>query len=701
MKKIVALFLLVTLVVSNMFIVNAETVKAKTEYKISETRAVSLAKTVLKKGWKISIPKNSKAEVKIVEVSYNFLNDYYQIKWNLNCEKIGSFISVKIDAVTGFALGVIISGEQKGTESKEIHVKLKDDKAKQIAENFVKKMFPTKLRKLELVGNKINSGLSQYIAYTYIFQRKENGIFVDKNYIAVEVDSDTNYVSAYECVWYNNEFKKENKVISSEEALSILIENTNLLLTFKKNQQHTNYSKLSYLPVYKNITNEVYAIDAINGNIINHEGLAVNLNRYSNISEEQKNKIARYSSPIKLQSTPITEARAKELGSKIINSLFGDDFTISNCTFIKEKNKKNTCIWKVFFSNNQKNESYSHGRIMLDALSERLLFAVVDNDNKDITPLSWEDGYNRAMEVVGNYYSDKIYDINTKLYEINNKYRFVFNRVVDDTQYMNNGIAILLNKTNNKIVQVSFTWDIEPPTVDSDIIDVNTAKNSFIKNYKPQLFYAKVFNQNSSEVKSNYRLVYNLPYNYSSNIFIDARNKNFINDNCIHITNIPTYFESKKLITKYEALHVLLKDRAYHEAALNHTLKYTELKFSDIDENNLYYDVIRRAFMLEMFDNEDIEFNGDKFITREDLAVLLVRRLKLEPTQELKKNYVLPVSDQSKITKNKYAYVAIAYKYGILLKENYKINPHEAVNKADLYIAYANFKKILNNQNNK
>ncbi|QOR35023.1 hypothetical protein IMX26_16415 [Clostridium sp. 'deep sea'] len=692
MKKCLSFILIVALVTGTMLVASAANDTVLTD--ITKDQAVSSVLKCLRSGWNVNLnAKQYQPTIKLVANSAQLVNNEIDVRWNYTENDTKTIVHATVDGVTGFVNKIFYENYFVNSEDKnKIFTAMSDSEAQKIAEDFVKKVFPTKFKDLELVSSKVSAGYNA-INYEYVFYRKLNGAYVNNNYISVSVSSDNKQVAGYTSKWYENiKFENKKGIINKYQALKNVKESIPINLRYFPIIRINDYTTKTYLPIYSTTSLNGYALNAKTGEIIDHEWKKAQQTEVFDITAEKRAEITKVKSQLKQNEQPISKERATEVVTDYIEGIYGQGYQVTELTLIdnSDDNFANVMYeWNASFK-----KENAKGKLHINALTERLLLASVNNielNPEDIKSTSQE-AYNKAIEVIKEYYPDKINDIETKIELVEHKNnQFVFTRKVNGVLYHYNGVAILFDKNNTNIRYIDMTWDKNPPEYSDTLINESVAVKNYFENYKPELYYVLYNTTPESEQKSfEMRLVYNLPNSYYDNFMVDATNGQLLTRNLTKIdSNHSTNFIKDQYITKYDAVKSLLGFKEYYVGKLNNS-ENIELKFTDIGENSSYYAMLQNACQLGMVDNTETAFNGQSFITRTELAKMMIKLLGYDRFAELQNIYKLSFADSGKINKDDYGYIALAVGFGLLQPENNNLNTEDYVNKLDLLIASYN-----------
>ena len=357
-------------------------------------------------------------------------------------------------------------------------------------------------------------------------------------------------------------------------------------------------------------------------------------------------------------------------------------------------------------------------------------------DEKDFKEkLTWDEAYNKAIDTVSKYYPAYIKNIKTEQTHFDNSklpkenqykeryFNFNFVRVEKGIEYYDNNLNITVDVKTGEVKNINYRWedDLKFPSLDKKISD-NDAVTKFMKKYNTKLTYNLVnTSKDITKPKLEPQLIYAIDYYGNRQIFdIDALNGKFvsydgeeINENTEDfMTEIKTSkyekeisilaykgllntkeFKLKKEVTQIDLIKALvdakgfrpyvMMNKAVAEGAYADKMMNPkdgiqdpsqELIIRGVTKGTEDYKYLQMAVSYGIIDNEDIEFKGDKKITREEMAKTLVRFINYQKLAQLdifKSNF----KDVSKVSKENLGYVAIAEGFGLIQLDKGNFNP--------------------------
>lgn len=456
-------------------------------------------------------------------------NHYYddELGWEISIDIVdgdknyNSFISVSI--FTGEVVYIRIDDATPWGERQTTFRVSKDD-ARTIAEEFLKKVAPEKFKETTFMGEYNTPGEG---GPSFHFARIVNGAIYDSNFLELSIDVSNGKVRFFGCAWDENlVFPNTDGIISEEEAIKIMRDELQLIYS---KEHDSDSGSIDFKPVYCLSRNFTGSIDSRSDYIFTQEEKAKR--RSKDISLDIKSINKSNNNSIEIMDKEVAIQNIK----KCLKTLLDKDFNIIGL----EYNDYNEKTWFAHFESTEK-ENKLKGEIEINAINGKLTRVQVDNHidadlqvykNEDCLidsnadgfkgDLTWEDGYERVIEMVSKIYPDKIENIRTKIeypeFSMRNEfvwhYTYSFPRIENGLpiEYSRDGIRITIDSEGN-LLKFTYKWDnnlsfLKPDTV----ISHQEATKSFFGKYKPLLMYEKSEN-GWSEDGFDVKLVYKLPY---------------------------------------------------------------------------------------------------------------------------------------------------------------------------------------------
>ena len=269
---------------SNMAKMNQELTKEETEAVKNVSNLISKenAESILRGATDII---TSDKKVKDTTLNKNYINDQYV--WNISFDNAYG----EVNANTGEVISLHCYDYDNITGST-----VSKTDAKNIAENFLKKITPnkfaqTKYKETENIIFKI-SAIEEGNVSSFNFVRQVNGIEFENNSLYVQVDRTKGKVIGYNNNWYDNiTFPDVSQSMTKEAAFNKFKE----LKTFGMQYVMIDKSKAGLVYNFKN-SDENYILDPVNGKRLDYTGQVYKENKlpeYTDISGHWSEKIVK------------------------------------------------------------------------------------------------------------------------------------------------------------------------------------------------------------------------------------------------------------------------------------------------------------------------------------------------------------------------------------------------------------------------
>ncbi|MCC5912034.1 MAG: S-layer homology domain-containing protein [Clostridiaceae bacterium] len=624
-------------------------------------------------------------------------------------------------------------GDPTGDEPKA--AQFTQEEAEEMALKFLKEFNPKVMKDLVLDNNHqvhyyyYNNnayGLNPR-EYPVFYTRQYKGIPVMNQGVQIGVNNATGEITSYSVRWNDEAIPATEAAVTAEEAKEVFKENLNYTLVYiPVRDRSRGYSdevekvRLAYAP---NFEGGVW-VDAETGKMLNYHTAQGDEIKQIDVSEREKEAFKKLTATKRDTSKEITREEVAKLAKEILDSVYPDNeasiqrtnYTSSNHYGYGDRRK----AWEIQFE--LKGDYRIDGGIGIDAETGEIIRFHLHNwrfrdmlmaSGEEFTPeVEWEDAYYTAIEVLKELYPDKLkhlnleqtYYENTHYYNdrkiVNPEYHFNFSRVENDIPFRDNAISISIDSSNGLLQSVYYRWnDVELPEP-KDVLEEEIAMDLYMKQSKVELGYITRHDREKNE--NEIKLVYvNRPKNSVIHQYIDAHSGELLDfygqevevkdgeikgiheeleghwaerELKIMAANGVIDFEKLSLgdkMTKNEVVKMMVNAVGHwyygHDGS-------DQLKFTDIDTNDEYYQYLESAVTYKFIKNEEKNFEGYKNISREELAALLVQMTSLQKAAELQDIYTLPVEDVEEIDEEKLGAVALMYGLDIMKGsgENYQ-----------------------------
>ncbi len=659
----------------------------------------------------------------------------WNIQWYYNAFKSNINISVSIDASNG-SLIFMNKNEYNGSSEYSVPT-LSIEEAQKVAENLIKKINPEEFKSCVLSSNKWFSNRGNSSSYNFNYVRTMNGASYANNNIYVNVDGTSGKVTSYNCNW-NSELSvpKTEIYLPLATAKNILKNDMNIVLKYKlfqnkyeyQNAQNKKNVKLVYEPTFKS----GYVIDAKTGKFIDTTNPNNTPVESANLSDKELQTFYSKYTEILDSKTPLEEAKALSLITDLVKKIYGEGYIINDLRYFENENK----TWSAFFSKKIDDKITQSGSISINALNGQILYVnnyrPYDYKEKFTPKFTWKEGYNKAIDLIGEYYKDKVKDLQltlvheeAKYYEIEPErhYRYSFVRKVNNIPFENNNLYIEFNAETGELSSMGSTWDKSISFPDpAKKINSDTAKEAYFNKYKPSLNYIVV---NASSDDKNYiprlKLVYSLDYNTVSVNAFDSKILNsydgedvkfdiseFLNEikgsKAEKEIKILAYkglidtdnFKLKTQVKNIDLIKTLVDALGYTPYVVNDSrvasgLDGVKQESAEINGNQSLlsdedYLKMAKYYGILVEDTDNLNLQGN--VTKENMTKALVRFLRYDKLAQSSDIFILNSKDAKAISKENLGYIALAKGLNLVtLDENNNFNPKNIVTKEDLALS--------------
>ena len=617
------------------------------------------------------------------------------------------------------------------------------------AEEFIKKIAPTVYSKLEFMDSSYNGIYSG--TYVYKFQRKENGVSFPDNTVSVSVDAVTGEVKFASLNWlYDVKLPNASTEITKQEAAKKLGENQEMMLVYRTDYYNiydrSNNSKKAYL-VYEP-KHSYISLDAKTGEVYLSRSQWIE-NYYDTRATNNKMEMdsAKEESGAYGIAISLTEEEVKKLAE--LKSMITRDKAIETVTnnkyllidknlksFTASLNKSNDSkgneiyVWNIELRdprpiNYEKDRDFyrAYAYAQVDAKTGKILSfhaslkSYYDEKNQKWNTVKIPYNKELSQKVLENFLKQQMKDRFNKSTLVNSYddyvvyykddkpiyggYSFDYQRVNEGVIYPYNGIRAAVEGVTGKVYSFYSNWDdnivFESP---KGAITPKEAFEYYINNEGFQLLYEvnlinsfdpyyegldKYYDYSAAhKVEQQIRLVYRpdiypnyispftgeqldysgkvykkmKPYTYLD-IANTKENRDILLLSDMNIGFEGEYFYPNKEITKGE-LNQLLDKIGYGYG----------------------YDAVKDKEM-------------DKLISREEIAVLFIKKLGLEKMANLKGIYHPGYADQNLIKSEYLGAVALAKGLGLIAENEFnQFEPKSYVTRMDAVRLIMNFIQV-------
>jgi uncharacterized protein DUF4901 len=746
--------------------------KNKKEPAINEDKAKEISKKAVLDYFKTEINKDFKCYSYLNEYTRNDKDlSYWNISWSYNTHESDIYIDVDINAEDGSIVNMSINDYSEDNRAAVPSISLEE--AENVSKDFINKINPQNFKECEqkIKTNSWSSNRYNGSNYDFNYVRKANGIKYYGNNISVTVNGITGKVISYRCNWDEDlKFPEIKNIIQKNKANEIfnnmLVNNMQYKMFTNKYEYQNAENKKNVKLVYENEFEKGRIIDAKTGNIPkwneNNDNVDI---QEKNLNEKEKEEFYNEYKEINKAEITMTKEQAISVIEKHVEENYGKGFEIDDLRY--DNNEfENEKIWRANFekipeekkNENKKNDKdvepvlEQRGYISIDALSGQIISLrkydsyrpnKYEEDEEFEPVLTWNEGYDKSIELLKKYYGDKIKNIDLLqkhyVYESNDKekkaenkeryYNYSFTRVENGIPFKRNSIRVSINAKTGQISNMNCYWDYDVEFQSPEkAIKEDKVKEIFDEKYDPELYYVyENVSKDKEKVKMEMKLVYRICGNKSVYNFndVDAFTGKMIDYSGEEINDkiedflaeikgskyekeikilaysglIDTkYYKLEKEVKYMDLIKTLVDALGYRPYVVEEkesnksmaTMENVKMDSSDDKDRGTYLSPEEYLKMAKYYGilNEDLEnFDVEKSANRQDMAKAFVKFLDYDKIAECKNIFALSFEDAGKIEDKNIGYAAIAYGLDLIKIENNKFRPNDTATFEEMCIA--------------
>lgn len=721
--------------------------------KISKDAAKQIARQILKDYFDTDIDETQYQASVNLQPDYSIApmvtNPIWHIYWGYHDDQKDMNIDVSVDASTGKVINV--NDRTLLHENASKAAAITEDQAKKAGEIFLKKIAPEEFSQSKLTNNDdYNMYKGDPNTYNFNYCRVVNGNPFLGDYINVGVDNITGKICSYSINWTDKEIPSQDGIIPNDKADQILKDN--LKLDLKYITYRDEYGYYGEVPTVKlvymlNSANGI-SIDAKEGKLLDYNNIDVPDKKTRDLDKNQKKSFLACYKPVQKLASDLDSSSAEAIMKQMVKDLYGDEYDIESTSY-QENNygygNYVNCWAGQFTKKDSKNGFEDQGQICIDSSTGQLISINKFNpmDRLDASydgsesKLTWDQAYDKTMEILKKYFAYSIKDINTEqvytksisyynnVPQVDRFYGFNFSRLVNAISYQDDNINISFDAKTGEVYNIYSKWtnDLKVPSTEG-IINVNTAQDIFFKKYNPKLAYSLI---NTSKDYKNPVMQVKLVYSifdgslYSGINNIDAFTGKFVDYNGQEVTGNMSAFKAKikgnpaekelsilasqgiidtknfdlnKKVTRADMIKMLVNAKGYAPYFSKNTPDL-KIKFNGA-KGDVMYKYLQSAVSYGILDNSG-EFKGDEIITREEMVKYIVKLLRYDDIAKTKGIFKVPYIDAAQIAPDNTGYVAISKALGLTNDAGNKFRPKDQATIIDASIAiYKALGKIRN-----
>lgn len=652
--------------------------------------------------------------------------------WNLDYRKRSgnrtvSYVNLGLHAETG----EILSFRQYQYEGTPVFpAKLTREEAYTLAESTIKQYAADKFE--QLVYDPFNLDrklplLDGNDRYTFRFYRQHEGIAYPQNYITVEINT-AGEVAAYYTQWDQRiTFTDIPEVVLSEDEARVKWEdvlNTQLELSYvipwssSDNKAYIQYEVSPYG------SSHVAFIDAATGNALDY------MLKETEITKPQLQKMSdKKLSPHRSGSTEMDEATALKFATDLLK-INTNELKLDSTSYSSGENGRNQ--WSFYFrSANEGTNNYRYAGVTVDAKSGTVYSYHNEDSSRsgqsnEVVGLSEADMIKKVQGHIQKLvpeFADSIYYINGS-YNPEDNYRFAhmsFRVLKNGIALPHNPININIDRETGEILYFYFNnLDREYPSA-QNVLDQKAAAERFLSDSKVVLQYQTVQDYNEPQ-ESSYEavLVYQLQQpsvNYES-VFLNAVEGTWHSRETGEVLNLNRQLpqdinnhwakDALMLMYDYRAIDpdqdgnllpdsnikrgemikmlVIAMNRGHFRPMYSSDRTAT---YRDVGFGSAYFQYVEAAVDLNILDGDSANFNPEATLTREEIAVMVVKALGYDSLAKHGSMFNLTAKDAASITSK--GHVAIANHLGLVTLQDNQFLPKREVTRAEAAVIFQRF----------
>ncbi|MBO8170505.1 MAG: S-layer homology domain-containing protein [Bacillaceae bacterium] len=702
------------------------------ETKISREEAIEIAKK------HFDIPEGYQGP----EVSRDSFRYENQVIWQVRWRKEGpdyAFIEVGVDADTGQIVRYY-ANQNNDENNVTFPPEVSYEEAVDIAKKFVTRIYGEKAAQYQVDDRYTSWGRviqSPHDQYSVRFIMLKNGVPFPRNSINVQVNGNGKVVSFYANLLEDVTFEEKQDILTVDELREMLQQDLEMNLVYRpsftdyrERQKREPEMVLSYEPENWRMW------DAHTGKPLNYNGDIVEEQEQQELNPLASEPVA---DPPQQREKPLTDEEALQ----VLHDRFElpDEITIGSVQKRPNTPVDSSDFWHIMFRYEYNRGSVGWTGAVIDAstgeivrfdispyLGEKLQQEQKEQD--DEYPVAYEEAKEEALQFVKSYSKDKLHQLflvetrtDPDQYRFLPSYRFVFQRYIDGVQVHGHFVAVTVSADSGDVVSFdqNWDWDKEFPPVE-EVITEEEARQIFLDSYDLRLEYhvsseeVRAFEENKENMTA--WLIYRPQQKSTEPFYIDAVSgeklssrdgKPLSEEGDTGLQDIQGHWAEKELnylvqleaielqdgkvnpdkqVSRGEMMDIFARvvDRGYRYYAERSDQAPA---FEDVGKDHKYYNAVQWAVMRDFIDGGGA-FHPDRAITREELAVWVVKALGLASLAEKEEFFQVSFQDRHQLKHP--GYVALVNALGIMNgKSDGNFYPGAPVTRAEAAVVLVRF----------
>lgn len=648
--------------------------------------------------------------------------------------------SITLDASKGAILELNYDAGQY-TNVGRAPLSLTKSEARTRAEDYIRSLAPGKLEQSTKVESEAYSHYGSSTVYSFQYTGEFNNIPYDSNYIHITIDGTDGSLKSYNHRWdEETALPSMEGIIHKTEAESILEGDSEVELFYLPLRSDFHYEmvpenfRIAYRLKNHGMTG---MIDAHSGKMLDWSGNEVDQKATKiDLSREQKEKIYGQASRPETRSQPLNQKDAETLAKEKLKNMIGDSITILTSQYTEgegywESSGRKT--WTVEFSV-EKEDEISNGRLMIDADTAEIIaynqwdYHPITSLENDSETLSWEEGYEKAIELIETHHPYLIKEIRTEQSMtdgglwgdrpewISPEYNYHFPRIIGKAVYDENSIMVSIDRHTGEVKNYTVRWtpSLTLPTQE-DLLKPDQALDLLKNQFTLELAYIRVNeNVNTENPKERIRLVYRWRPSERSSLasYLDAKDGSFIdysgrkiavNDKESFEAAISGHwvertaqllaqqgildidgFEPDQSIARIDAIKMMVRLLENSGFQRYQVAGAEDVHFEDVMEQDEDFRFIQWAIRYGIIDNKPEIFHREADVSREEMTQMIVNLLGYKELSAATHIFTLDYNDADNISEEYWGAIAISKGLGLISAETFEFRPKEATTMAEM-----------------
>lgn len=641
----------------------------------------------------------------------------WELSWSKTQAPYGS-LNASIDAKTGNILSInLYKGYDPNRKTSPIP-KYSEEEARQIAENFAKKLQPEEFAKTRLSEDTTPiyplTGSVYRDSYYFNFVRTEKGIPVEGNGINIRVDAHTGDIENYSFIWSWEPLPSPEKIISLEDAQQVFKDEIGLKLIYRRYYDYYTQDEKIKL-VYTLERPSSVLIDAVTGKLITGY-----YDLYSSGAAAEASKMMDSDfTPVENKEVEITKnCISKEAAVNIVKKYISipASFKQRTANLYEDYDNPEYKIWSIEWekTGDSGENSYIYARVNA-ITSELLSFDIYDYSRGS---QEFKQKYNRAAaqqkaeEFLQKYQPERFES--TILEEINEvespekvkKHYFTYTRLVNDIPYTANGFNITVDAETGNIISYRMNWHNKEFPSAEGVLEKSDVETRFLNDIGLEVVYTSLYN--SKDKSSSYKLVYKVKpaasYTFDAFDFkpLDSRGKPIKEETKTAFTDIKGHWAEKDIQLLVDLGILKSKENLFRPDEAINEGEFIKLlliaKGHQISDDMPLPPIIRLESEDAKNDDEILKYleeaekldwvkageaSAQNILSREKAAAFVVRAMGFEKIASISDIYKDLTKDSASIKPEYKGHTAIAMGLKLLSAANGNFNPKGSVSRAE------------------